>query len=466
MSELLSRLTDQRKNEFILNETHTGLEILAIISDISQVFSGKKQLILNIASNNFESVVGYLAFMNANVAQILIESTDREGLYAAIIEQYKPNYIWCPMHMFGHVESVFEFHGYKLIALNSQSHSLNSELKVLLTTSGSTGSAKFVRLSEFNLVSNAKSIAEYLSLDSGSKAITTLPMSYSYGLSVINSILCSGGSIILSNYSVTQKEFWMLFEEYQANHFPGVPYTYEMINSFRLYPKFPEAQIQFTQAGGYLNRNVKERFLQFCEENNHKLLVMYGQTEATARMSYVPADNVREHMDSIGVPIPGGRFRIVDELGCDVGKFNLEGELVYEGPNVMMGYALGREDLALGDSMNGVLNTGDIARKTDDGFYYVLGRKKRIVKLHGNRISLDELERLCGSLTTECACIEGNGCILVLLAESWKEGMLKELILAKTLLQQRDFKILLVDKVIRNASGKIKYRDLEDRYVS
>ncbi len=267
---------------------------------------------------------------------------------------------------------------------------LHPELALLLTTSGSTGSPKLVRLSERNLVSNAAAIAEYLELGPGERAVQSLPMHYSYGLSVLNSHLFAGGTVVLTPHSFMRPEFWREADEQKATSFAGVPYMYETLHRLRFEPASHPTIRTYTQAGGGLRRDLIIHYHGAASQSGARLVVMYGQTEATARISYVPPDRLSEKIGSIGIPIPGGLLRL-EPLG-ESGEAS-PAQLVYEGDNVMMGYAEGPVDLALGDVQFGVLRTGDLGTVDDDGYFTLVGRLKRFAKLFGRRVSLEDVER-------------------------------------------------------------------------
>ncbi|MDG4664856.1 AMP-binding protein [Mycobacterium sp. 236(2023)] len=267
-------------------------------------------------------------------------------------------------------------------------HVFHDDLALLMSTSGSTGSPKLVRLSCTNLIDNAAAIAEYLRIDENDRAATTLPMSYCYGLSVVHSHLLAGGALILTERSVADPEFWTLFRRHRGTSFAGVPYTFELLERTGFAAMDLPHLRYLTQAGG---RMAPERIQHFAAVADHKgwqLFVMYGATEATSRMAYLPPNLARHRPTAIGVPIPGGEFSIepVDEFP-DEGI----GELVYRGRNVMMGYAYSPDDFALGRTLS-ELHTGDIARQSDDGLFEVVGRRSRFVKMFGLRIDLQQLE--------------------------------------------------------------------------
>ena len=266
---------------------------------------------------------------------------------------------------------------------------LHPELALLLTTSGSTGSPKLVRLAARNLESNARRIGEYLALGPDERAIQSLPIHYSYGLSVLNSHLLAGGSVVLTSHSFMRPEFWRDLDEQQATSFAGVPYMYETLHRLRFDPARHPSLKTLTQAGGALRRDLVAHFHARALASGARFVVMYGQTEATARISYVPPERLPEKLGTIGVPIPGGRLRLAAVAPGETAA----AELVYEGENVMLGYADSVDDLALGDTLHGVLRTGDLATVDADGYFTVVGRLKRFAKLFGRRVSLEDVER-------------------------------------------------------------------------
>jgi acyl-CoA synthetase (AMP-forming)/AMP-acid ligase II len=266
---------------------------------------------------------------------------------------------------------------------------LHPELALLLTTSGSTGSPKLVRLTARNLESNATAIAKYLELGPAERAVQSLPMHYSYGLSVLNSHLVAGGCVVLTPHSFIRPEFWRDVDEQRATSFAGVPYMYETLHRLRFDPARHPSLRTLTQAGGALRRDLIAHFHAAATGAGARLVVMYGQTEATARIAYVPPERLGEKLGAIGVPIPGGRLRLEPAEGAAGG----EAELVYEGDNVMLGYAEGPADLALGDVQHRRLRTGDLGTVDADGYFSVVGRLKRFAKLFGRRVSLEDVER-------------------------------------------------------------------------
>ncbi len=258
---------------------------------------------------------------------------------------------------------------------------VHPDLALLLTTSGSTGDPKLVRLSGAAVRANAEQIADSLGITGADVAITTLPLFYSYGLSVLNSHLVRGATVVLERTGLMQRDFWTAVNEYGITSAGFVPYQYEMLRRLRFDPaKYPTLRT-LTQAGGRLRAELVTEFAGKMAAAGGRMFVMYGQTEAAPRMATLPPDRLAGKLGSVGVALPGGAFAIEDD------------EVVYRGPNVMMGYAETAADLAKGDELGGVLRTGDLGRLDDEGFLFLTGRTKRMGKVFGVRINLDDVER-------------------------------------------------------------------------
>jgi acyl-coenzyme A synthetase/AMP-(fatty) acid ligase len=393
------------------------------------------------------------------VVPVLINSAINRELFDRLLHSYEPNYIWAPKEFYpGQV-----YHVYKEYALFKtefqQKVELNPELALLLTTSGSTGSPKLVRQSYQNINHNAESIAQYLHIGANDRPITTLPMSYTYGLSIINSHLFKGAGIILTNDSVMEKSFWALLKEKQATTFGGVPYTYEMLKRLKfLKMDLPSLKV-LTQAGGRLGKELHLEFAKGCTEKGISFIVMYGQTEATARMSYVPQNYSISKAGSIGIAIPHGEFWLEDDNGSKITEPLITGELVYSGNNVTLGYSICKEDLLKGDEFGGILKTGDMAMRDADNFYYIVGRKKRFLKVYGNRLNLDELEGLLKKSGYNIACVGEDDHVRIYFDNGESAEVLK-IITGLTGLNRNAFTVCKIDKLPRNEAGKILYAEL------
>ncbi len=337
-----------------------------------------------------------------------------------------------------------------------------------------------MRLSRNNLHSNAQAIARYLQLTPQERPITSLPLNYSYGLSVINSHLLVGATIVLTDLSVAQAQFWDFFKEQAVTSLAGVPYTYQMLKRLRFTKMNLPTLRTLTQAGGHLDPEIVQELAQALAPKGVQFYVMYGQTEATARMSYVPPQMLAHKPGSIGIAIDQGHFTLEDDQGQEIITPHTTGNLIYYGPNVNLGYATKKEDLALGDVNHGCLETGDLAYFDADHYFYIAGRQSRFIKLTGLRYSLTECEQILAQhgFTTICTGQDEHLCILLIDDEKVpysdplplkdKVLRLKELI-AKTLhLHSKLFEIKTAAtcSVPRNEVGKIKYHELQQKFFA
>lgn len=217
-----------------------------------------------------------------------------------------------------------------------------------------------------------------------------------------------------------------------------------------------------TQAGGKLPPELHREFAQWALDKGKKFVVMYGQTEATARMGYLPADMALEKCGSMGKVIPGGTFKLIDAQDQLITQPDVVGELIYEGPNVTMGYAEGRADLAKGDERGGVLKTGDMAKVDQDGFYYIVGRKKRFLKIFGNRVNLDEIDRLIKSKFEEVDCAS-TGVDDKMKTYITREDLIvpvRQYLSNTTHLSESAFQVVYIPEIPKNEAGKTLYKDL------
>lgn len=413
---------------------------------------GSRQLGLLYTSNTLGSLVAYLACLQARHVPLLLPTGMAPELAANLQAHYQPDWV-----MGSHLqEELLAGAGLPISAQAPQQaldHALAPDLALLLSTSGSTGSPKLVRLSYSNLQANAASIAQYLGLSPDERALTVLPPHYSYGLSVINSHLQAGASLVLCEVSVLSPAFADTIRTQAVTSLAGVPYIYQMLwrTGFNK-QDFPSLRT-LTQAGGRLDDKLTSAFAKLADERGWRFFVMYGQTEATARISYVPPERLTEKIGSIGVAIPGGKLHI-DPTNS---------ELIYTGPNVMLGYATTRQDLALGDKQHGVLRTGDVARQDEEGFFYITGRLKRFIKLAGNRIGLDEVEQQLQHQLGLPAMTSGRDERLVVWLEATSEApveVTKQWLFSQFGIHHSMCRLRIVDTLPLLSSGKKDYSAL------
>ena len=425
---------------------------------------GKRKFLFSLSNNTIGSLCGYLSFWHTKNVPLLLDATIDFELFKDLVEKYKPNFLWVPINRYDIISQydiVFQKYDFVLLRnLFDLKHKLFPELALLLTTSGSTGSPKLVRVTYKNIISNATSIADYLGINEEEKPITSLPMYYSFGLSVINSHFIKGATILLTNHSIMEKEFWRFLNDYKATSIAGVPFTYQILKKLRFFKMELPSLTTLLQAGGKLSVDLVSDFANYCKTKNKRFFVMYGQTEATARMSYMPHESVLDNISSIGIPIPDGEFYLVDENGMTIDKVNVLGELVYKGDNVSLGYAESYDDLSKGDENKGILFTGDLAKRDDKGFYHIVGRKKRFIKIFGNRINLDEVEQLIKTIVDEVACVGEDDNLTIYITQKNYVQEIRSFISLKTGLNPRAFLVKEIDEIPLTSAGKIRYSSL------
>jgi acyl-CoA synthetase (AMP-forming)/AMP-acid ligase II len=373
MNRILDHLRGHGEHVAVLTDTQqlSYHQLAATVTDTAQELDGPRRLVLLETRNDLATLVRYLAAMSGGHVVVPVPA-GRD--HTAMVQTYEPDVV---------IDDDGIHHRHR-----GGRHPLHDDLALLLSTSGSTGSPKLVRLCHTNLVSNAAAIAEYLDIRETDRAATTLPMSFCYGLSVIHSHLLRGAGLLLTDHSVVDNEFWELFRRHRGTSFAGVPYTFELLERVGEQALDLPHLRYATQAGGRMPPDRVRRFAELGRQQGWDLFVMYGATEATARIAYLPPNLASTRPGAIGRPIPGGSITIEPREAWDDEH---TGELVYRGPNVMMGYAHRPSDLALGKTVD-ALHTGDIARRCSDGFYEVIGRSSRFVKMYGLRIDLQHVE--------------------------------------------------------------------------
>ena len=425
-----------------------------------------RALVFCLCENSPASLVGYLACLNKKAVPLLVDKKIVPELLSDLLDCYHPNYLYVPAEMaaqFADYTVQTTYRNYALLkGVHTAAIELHEALAQLLTTSGSTGSQKLVRQSYTNIQSNAEAIAGYLALTETERPITTLPMNYTYGLSIINSHLQVGATILMTDYPMNMKAFWDFFKAEGATSFGGVPFTYEMLKKLRLFKMDLPSLRYMTQAGGKLAPELHKEFATWCLETGKQFIVMYGQTEATARMGWLPGDKSLEKHGSMGNAIPGGKFILIDAAGNEIHTPETVGELIYEGDNVTLGYATCPEDLAKGDERGGRLETGDMAKFDADGYYYIVGRKKRFLKIFGNRVNLDEIDALVKRTfgDMECASTGVDDHMKMYITRQDLIDDVRRWLSNTTHLSESAFEVLYIEELPKNEAGKILYKEL------
>lgn len=431
-------------------ERLTYRELAAKADAFAAPLGSTRRLLIVETLNQLPPLIAYLGALRAH-HPVILAADGASAADSRIAEAFGPH-------------SIFRRHGddWALDKYdNEDAGPLNEDLAVLLSTSGSTGSSKLVRLSRKNIGSNAEAIAEYLGLDPSARPITSLPFHYSYGMSVINSHLAVGATLLLTDESVTSAAFWSFFEEHAATSLAGVPYTFELMERMGFREREHSSLRQITQAGGRLPPERVRDYADWSAARGIKFFVMYGQTEAAPRMTYLPPEFAATNADCIGVAIPGGNLKIVDDEGREISRAGEIGELVYQGPNVMMGYAQSRADLGRGQEFS-ELKTGDLAVRTAAGLHRIVGRKSRFSKLFGLRLNLDDIEAYLRGLNIAAAVAGNDDVIAVCVTAKGESAHVGALLSEKYGIPASTIAVIERSEIPRLASGKTDYRGVLD----
>jgi acyl-CoA synthetase (AMP-forming)/AMP-acid ligase II len=293
-------------------------------------------------------------------------------------------------------------------------------------------------------------------------AITTLPFNYSYGLSILNTHLLKGLSIQLNEHSVIQRDFWKLLYESKSTTFGGVPFLYQQINQIGAGKLLSSSVSYLTQAGGKLAGASLDNIYQTCAEGKIEFYVMYGQTEATARMSVLTPAEASKHPGSIGKAITPGSFALSPYEAEYITPGRLVGELVFHGENVALGYAQNLADLELGDEWNGTLKTGDLAYFDEEGFPYIVGRINRFGKIRGVRFSFDDLENMFQKLGVNVVVLEIKEKLFLLANQDIEITLLDRALKDNAGLRLKDFVFKKIEEIPRTQSGKVDYLSISN----
>ena len=427
----------------------------------------QRSIIFILCKNTVGAMIGYLGFIENEAVPLNLSDKIDPALLKNLLETYKPAYLWVPQNeagIYGY-EKVYSCYGYTLLRTGNEIYPIHEKLQFLMTTSGSTGSPKLVRYKKGNLEANAKNVAIAFGWSDKERPLCDLGMQYTMGLNVINTHLYVGATVLLTTYNIMSGDFWNYIKEQHATNFTGVPFSYDLFYRLHFERMDLPNLTTLSEGGGKL---TDARFIQLAEyakRTGKRFIASFGTTETSARMACLPAELALTKTGSIGRAIPEGELFLIDESGNELIDPVAEGEMCYRGPNVTMGYAVCKEDLLKDDEFNGEYHTGDLARRDEDGCYFVTGRLSRFLKLLSYRVSLDQSERLIQQeFGIECACSGTDQRMNVFITDASKKGEVIDFISGKTNLYKTLFKVFVVDEILRNDSGKVRYKDMDMMY--
>lgn len=449
-----------RKNEK-LTFTDSSTGISKSISEMHQSLEidNLRSVVFIYSDNQLPAIETLLNFYQSKFTIALLGLSLNDNFKENLEEKYTPYYIFDPSRTT--IEGYSRVNASDTIVLfkreENSIYPINPKIKLLLSTSGTTGSPKFVRLSDENLVQNAKSIMQYMPIKEEDVVPLNVPINFVYGLSIFTTNCIKANHIICTDKDAFQKEFWLDFKKYGYSTLGGVPYFYEMLYSIGFFKKDHPSLRYLTHTGGMLNYKLIEAISEYSEKFGKQFFAQYGQTEACGRMAYLPPEDLLRKGTSIGRAIQNGHFEIDNETS----------ELIYNGPNVFGGYANRRADLQFYEEQE-KLHTGDKARMDNEGYYYIIGRIKRIVKLFGVRLNLDEAELLLkdalGGQTFICLGINDKHLAVLYTDEMLNKELILKVLKAKLGLHASSLKVIYLEEgVPLTANGKVNYPLIKER---
>ena len=429
-----------------------------------------RRLAFILADRSAEFLVAMLGAAAAGHVVALLDAAGDDAKLAALLVRYRPDLVLAPARVeaprsvaassnWGKEPNVDGVSRWSSTAPTSPS-GLHPSLFLLLPTSGTTGTPRFVRLSYEAIATNARQIAKALAIDESDVGIAHLPIHYSYGLSVVTSHWVSGANVVIIEDGVTSPAFWESVAKFGGTHFPGVPFHYSTIARLGL-DRLPESVKTLTQAGGALDQRFQNAAYEFAKRRGAKFYVMYGQTEAAPRITTLQHEDFERKTGSVGQALSGGALTI-EQDGATVAP-GATGSVVYRGPNVMLGLAEGREDLAGGDETGRRLETGDLGYVDDEGFLFLKGRAKRFAKVLGLRISLDQVEKDFAS-AAPAYCVEGKEKVIVFFEGDNETPVMTQAraLAAEYKIPLSSFSVRRLDDIPRMSGSKVDYTRLKE----
>jgi acyl-CoA synthetase (AMP-forming)/AMP-acid ligase II len=442
----------QKNQNLTFIDAQTGYSTPAKAFHQSLHIDNRQGLVFIYNDNLVGSVEVLLNFLNSRFTVVLLSAQLHPSFKQNLEALYTPYYLYDPGRA--------DIDGYNIETASASiqlfkrkkavEYAIHPNIKMLLSTSGTTGSPKFVKLSDDNLVQNAWSILDYMPIRSDDVVPLNVPIVFVYGLSIFTTNCMAAETIVCTDKDVLQAAFWTDFTKYNCSTIGGVPYVYEMLQRIGFFRKDHPSLRYMTQTGGILNQALRQEIAKYATTYNKQFFAQYGQTEAAGRMAYLPQEDLLDKAASIGRPIKNGRFEIDPETS----------ELIYYGPNVFGGYANSTADLSTWQETD-KLYTGDVARQDEDGYYYITGRIKRIIKLFGTRLNLDEVELLLknalGGQTVVCTGINDKHLLVSHVNDQLEEATIKQVLKEKLHINPTVVQVRYLPTMPLTPNGKVDY---------
>jgi len=425
----------------------------------------ERDFVFVLCENTVACAAFFCATIEAKVVPLLLNAAIDQDMLKRYIDLYRPGYIFKPKTTViddAH-DIVKEYSNYELLKTGHSRFRLHKDLSFLLPTSGTTGNPKLVRHTYDNLSISTKNVARVFDIKNNEYAMLSLPMHFTQGLSVLCSSLYSGASVFLTDLPISSREFWNIMKDEEITSFSGVPYSFEILDKLRFYKMDLPALKVINQGGGRMPDELFSKLATYAADTGRKFYATYGASETTSRMSCLMPEFTLCKCGSIGIPLPDYEMWLADDNDEKITTHGTTGELIFKGGNVTMGYANAPEDLSKGDEWNGVYRTGDIAYSDEDGFYYIVGRISRFIKIFGHRVNLDETERLVKEeFEGEFACVGSDNELHVFTVDKKiNEKDVRVFLKDKLKVNISAFKVVYIEEIPRKRNNKIDYSKLD-----
>ena len=423
-------------------------------------------LVFAVLPRSEEALELYLALMaSENVPLFLPPDISNEALFRLTTE-FRPQFVITDSAY------EFDFHDYcfastisifQIFELRSKNISaIDSDLCLLVTTSGSTGSPKLIPQTYVNVIENCQQIIKAVNLNRNDIALISLPLSYTFGMSIVNCQLMTGAAMVASDFELLSKATLSAVINKSVTLIAGVPAHFEALLAARFFrSRYAEGVKKYLQAGGGLKEDTHQKLSKLVKDHRFSFYSMYGQAEATTRIAVLPPEKFDSNFRCVGLPLEGIEIEIVHK-NVESSDRPLEGEIICKGPNICPEYVICSDDLiALKPRKNHTLYTGDLGYLNKDGHLFISGRLKRFAKLRGISFNLDDVERILNSKGIPCACTEVEGELLIFTTITVTQDLvigIKEIMLNLNL---KDFKVQSIDELPYLSSGKIDYQSLK-----
>lgn len=417
----------------------------------------ERSLVFVLCDRQVETVEFLYELFLLNRVPLLLAEDIHPKFLEELLMQYHPQYIYCNRQnkIVNRLEPVIEMQGHVLFRTGYERISLHHELALLLSTSGTTGSSKLVRISYENLFDNSEFACRHLNIEKGQKGVTVLPLNYTYGLSFYMWHWHCGAAVLVTDRMVLDNRFKDFYVREKANNFAAVPETFQMMRRVQFWEKDMLEYLHFAMSGGG-QMSARDQ-IQMVSALKEKFWIGFGQTECTCIVS--------------GTNFIGGKMRL-ETIGKAFSNMNVwldreTDELIVKSRSVCLGYAEGIEDLAVGDQNRGILHTGDAAYIDEDGYLYLKGRLKRYIKILGKRVSLDEMEKVIKNefFLDDLVCVGWDDHVTIFYSERDKSGtecQVRQFLDRELKIPQKFIQCFFLEEIPKNNAGKVQYEKLKE----